>query len=169
MRLTGRVLRKSFFPCRVSTDPEHTPPSFNKALLQCQCSFQWTVEAHSLGSAAISTFQGTSLQRSPETTRSFQGVFEACPAHYRGDGPQFENFGIAHSTRRMTVDAALRSTRTYPVCRRSLYTTEHSRSQDAPPDEGRFIPPPEPESLPFEHGTQNEFGALGTVEVISGR
>ena len=41
---------------------------------------------------------------------------------------------------------------------------QHSRSQDAPPDEGRFIPAPEPDSSPFERGIQNEFGALGNVD-----
>ena len=54
--------------------------------------------------------------------------------------------------------------RPHTVCRRSLCTVERSRSQEATPDGGRFIPAPEPESSPFEHGIQNEFGALGTVD-----
>jgi len=31
-------------------------------------------------------------------------------------------------------------------------------------NEGRFVPAPEPESSPFKHGIQNEFGALGDVD-----
>ena len=54
--------------------------------------------------------------------------------------------------------------RPHAVCRRSLCTVERSRSQEATPDGGRFIPAPETESSPFEHGIQNEFGALGTVD-----
>ena len=71
---------------------------------------------------------------------------------------------VQNPPRSASITGSLENVNVAPSAKDHPYTVEHARSQDAPPDDGRVSPASEPDSSPFEHSIQNEFGALGTVD-----